>query len=307
MEDIEFEIPTVPPLGATLTLPEQPRAAVLLVQGSGVHDRDGNMQAVGFKSTLYRRVAREFARRFDVAVLRFDKRGSDKPASAAQDYSIPQRLDDLRAALDVLRERTAGLPLFLVGHSEGAMMVAKLAETEPVRGVVSLAAPFGNVFELQRERARRLANDGKGAQQARGERALEFYQQLEQMFKEGARLLPEQFLEFASEYKDAGFQGWESYEWLAGHWADALQADPTKHSTPMLVVQGGRDARLWPDNDQRWEKWCAARDLATYVRIDHMGHDLNDARQKAFRVDEDVLKLVGEWVGKQEPGAQATG
>lgn len=296
MEDIELEIPTVPPLGATLTLPEQPRAAVLLVQGSGVHDRDGNMQAVGFKSTLYRRVARELARRFALAVLRFDKRGSDKPAGAAHDYSIPQRLDDLRAALGVLRQRTAGLPQFLVGHSEGAMMVAKLAETEAVRGVVSLAAPFGNVFELQRERARRLAREGKGAQQARGERALEFYDRLEQFFKEGAKLLPEQFLEFAREYQDAGFQGWESYEWLAGHWADALQADPTKLGTPMLVVQGGRDARLWPDNDQRWENWCSTRELAEYVRIDHMGHDLNDARQKAFRVDEDVLNVVGEWV-----------
>lgn len=295
MQGHDLKLPTDPPLGATLTLPDEPRIAVLIVQGSGVHDRDGNMPAVGFKSTLYRRVARELAKRAGIASLRFDKRGSQKPAGSSYNYSIASRLDDLRAALSVLREeqRTAHLPLFLVGHSEGAMMGAKLSETEEVRGVVSLAAPFGNVFELQRERARRLVREGRGAIQAKGERALEYYDRLELLFKESAKLLPEQFREFAAEYEGTGYQGWESYEWLAGHWANALKADP---NVPMLVVQGGRDARLWPDNDQRWEKWCSARDHAEYVRIDHMGHDLNDARQKVFRVDDEVQDAVANWL-----------
>ena len=295
MHSDELSLDTYPPLGATLTLPDDAKAAALIVQGSGVHDRDGNMHAVGFKSTLYRRVARELAKRGGVASLRFDKRGSEKPAGSTYDYTIPSRLDDIRAGLRVLREdaRTAHLPLFLIGHSEGAMLVAKLAETENLRGVVSLAAPFGNVFELQRERARRLVREGRGATKAKGERALEFYERLELFFKEGARLLPEQFQEFAAEYQGAGFQGWESYEWLAGHWANALEAEP---KVPMLVVQGGRDARLWPDNDERWEKWCETRELAQYIRIDHMGHDLNDARQKAFRVDDEVLDVVAVWI-----------
>lgn len=301
MQRIEVEIPANPPLGGEIMLPDDAEIAVLLAQGSGVHDRDGNMQAVGFKSTLYRRVARELGRRGTIASLRFDKRGHDKPILAPQSYSVASRIDDLRAALEVLRqdERTGSLPLFLVGHSEGAMMVAKLAETEDVRGVVSLAAPFGNVFELQRERAHRLAREGKGAVKAKGERALEFYDRLEQYFKEGAKLPPEQFVEFAKGYEGAGYMGWESYDWLAAHWADALKSDPTANGTPMLVVQGGRDARLWPDNDRRWEEWCAERELAEYVRIDHMGHDLNDARRKHFRVDNDVLDVVSEWLTKQ--------
>jgi uncharacterized protein len=292
----DLVLDTTPPLGATLTLPDETHAAALIVQGSGVHDRDGNMPAFGFKSTLYRRVARELAKRAGLASLRFDKRGSEKPAGSTYDYTLESRLSDMRAALEVLREdgRTAGLPLFLIGHSEGAMLVAKLAETEDVAGVISLAAPFGNVFELQRERARRLVREGKSAAKARGEKALEFYDRLEQFFKEGAKLLPDQFLEFAREYQGAGFQGWESYEWLAAHWANALESDP---GVPMLVVQGGRDARLWPDNDNRWENWCADRELADYVRIDQMGHDLNDARAKAFRVDDEVLSTVARWIG----------
>lgn len=298
MQSIELEIPVDPPLGATLIVPENARAAALIHQGAGVHDRDGNMPAVGFQSTLYRRMARELASRCGLASLRFDKRGSGVPRMTPQAYTIDSRIADARAALQVLRrhDATRGLPVFLIGHSEGALVVAKLAESEDVRGVASLAAPFGNVFELGRERARRVAREAKGPQQAKAELAVEYHDRLEELFREGARFLPEEFVEFAKPYLDAGYAGWESYEWLAGHWASALESDPTAHGRRMLVVQGGRDARLWPDNPERWQSWCESRSLADFKAIEHMGHDLNDARQKAFRLDEDVLECLCDWL-----------
>ncbi|MCC6465105.1 MAG: alpha/beta fold hydrolase [Planctomycetes bacterium] len=292
MQSIELSVPVVPPLGANLLVPPGARAAALFIQGSGVHDRDGSMPAVGFQSTLYRRVARELAQRCALAGLRYDKRGHDLPAPGPQDYTIESRLADAAAALALLRSRPecSGLPLFLLGHSEGALVAAKLAEREAVRGVVCLAAPWGNVFELNRDRARRLlANAGT---RERGERAVAFHDILERLFREGSRILPEQFVELAQPYFGTGYQGWESFEWLAGHWAGALQSDPTGKGTPMLVVQGGRDARLWDDNAQRWQQWCAGRPLARYHLVAHMGHDLNDARQKTFRVDDAVLDLI---------------
>lgn len=291
MKTVELEIPATPPLGATLTLPNETRAAALVIQGSGVHDRDGNMPAVGFQSTLYRRVAREVAQRCGLATLRYDKRGHDKPRFHPHDYSIPQRLADAACALNVLRRELPGVPLYLVGHSEGALVAAKLAETEQVNGVIHLAAPFGNVFELGKARASRRAALPGG--KAKGELAMRYYAQLEQLFQEGAKLLPEDFVAMARPYADAGYDGWESFEWLAGHWAGALESDP---KVPMLVVQGGRDARLWPDNAQRWQKWCQSRPNATFRLIDHMGHDLNDARQKTFKVDDEVLDAICAWI-----------
>jgi hypothetical protein len=300
MKALELNVPVDPPLGATLTLPTQPVAAALIHQGAGVHDRDGNMRAVGFKSTLYRRVARELGAR-GIATLRFDKRGHDKPAMFAHAYTLDQRIEDARAALNVLREddRTNTLPLFMVGHSEGGRVVAKLAESEDVRGVVSLCAPWGNVFELYRHRARRKSEQATGAAKARAELALEYCEKLEDYFRQGAHLTPEQFVAFSKPYFEAGYEGWESYEWYGGHWANALDSDPTRHGTPLLVVQGGRDARLWPDNAESWRNWCASRNAAEFRLIDHMGHDLNDARQKAFRVDEEVINVVSEWMLEQ--------
>jgi alpha-beta hydrolase superfamily lysophospholipase len=296
MDTLDLQIPVSPALGATLTTPERAHAVALIVQGSGVQDRDGNMPGIGFKSTLYRRLARELAGR-GISTLRFDKRGHDKPPGAPQDYTLEQRLDDLRAALSLLRghEVTGSLPLFLAGHSEGAMLAAKLAETEMVRGVLSLAAPFGNAFELGRERARRLLSLGP-QQRAKGEKALEYYDQLEAGFRQGAGMSPEEFVHFARRYSGAPFQGWESIEWLAGHWAGALDSDPTRSGVPMLVVQGGRDARLWPDNPERWRKWCETRERATFRLIEHMGHDLNDARNKAFRIDAELIEAASQWI-----------
>ena len=294
MEPIELEIPTSTPLGATLMMPEGAAAAVLLHQGGGVHDRDGNMHAVGFKSSLYKRVARLLGDR-GMATLRFDKRGSDKPVNYPHAYTVPQRIEDARAALNVLRNSTPSLPVFLIGHSEGAMVVAKLAESENVAGIVSLCAPFGNVFELGRLRAQRLVDDGNADQQAKGKHALKYYARLEEYFRQGTKLTAEDFVEFAKPYMGAGYNGWDSFEWLAGHWAGVLKSDPPKFRRRMLVVQGGRDARLYDDNIAKWQDWCEQRKLADFVLIDQMGHDLNDARQKAFRVDDEVIDAVVKW------------
>ncbi|MCC7510459.1 MAG: alpha/beta fold hydrolase [Planctomycetes bacterium] len=297
MKTLDLFVPTDPPLGATLMVPDHAIAAALVHQGGGVHDRDGNMPAVGFQSSLYRRLATLLGDK-GIATLRFDKRGSDKPALYPHTYTLPQRVDDARAALGLLRghKLTARLPTFLVGHSEGGMVVTKLAETESVAGVVALCAPFGNIFELGRIRARRLVDEATGAQKAKGERALEYYSRLEQFFKEGTKLPPEQFVEFARPYLDAGYNGWDSFEWLAGHWAEYLKADPPKHGRPMLVVQGGRDARLHPDNARHWREWCDTRPLAEFHLIAHLGHDLNDARQKLFRVDNELIELASGWI-----------
>ncbi len=286
-------------LGATFVAPEHVRASALLLQGSGVHDRNGAMPAFNFRSNLYERLARELASR-GIASLRYDKRGFDLPADAPRDYSLTSRIADARAALMVLKERpeVAGETL-IVGHSEGALIAARLAcacGLEQLPRVVSLAAPFGNVFELNRFRAQKLATGPNAALHARGERALEFYARLDELFRVGTQLTPKEFREYALPYRDAGFAGWESFDWLREHWQGKAVCDPAAQSVPMLVIQGGRDNRLWDDNVQRWRDWCATRPLASFVEIPDMGHDLNDARRKAFVLHESVVKSITSWL-----------
>lgn len=294
MPELEVTIPTDPALGGTLIVPDGPRAFVLLHQGGGVHDRDGNIHAVGFKSSLYRRVAQMLAAR-GIATLRFDKRGHDKPAPYPQTYTCWQRVEDARAALGVLRQHAGNAPVYLVGHSEGGMVVGKLAEIEAVAGVAQLCSPLRNIFEVGRWRAQRLAQQTDPTQRAKGKQAVEYYAKLEEYFKQGTKLAPEDFVELGKGYP-AAYSGWESYEWLAGHWANALQAEPRVRT---LVVQGARDARLTDDNIAQWQDWCEARPLADLHVIEHLGHDLNDARQKLFRVDEGLIDLLANWMSQE--------
>lgn len=294
MKELELTIPTDAPLGATLLVPDGARAFVLLHQGGGVHDRDGNMNAVGFKSSLYRRVARMLAER-GIANLRFDKRGHDRPAPWPHTYTCQQRVEDARAALGVLRSRADAAPVFLVGHSEGGMVVGKLAESEQVAGVARLCSPLRNIFEVGRWRAQRLAQHTDATQKAKGKQAVEYYARLEEYFKQGTRLTPEDFMEFGKRYPGV-YAGWESFEWLAGHWADALNSEPRVRT---LVVQGGRDARLTDDNIAQWQDWCAERPNTNLHVLEHLGHDLNDARQKLFRVDEELIDLLADWLTRE--------
>lgn len=284
-------------LGATFVVPDVVRAGALLLQGSGVHDRNGAMPAFNFRSNLYERLARELAAR-NIASLRYDKRGFALPADAPRDYSVKSRVADAQAALMVLKaQREVAGPMLVIGHSEGALIGACVGaqHAAPLR-VVSLAAPFGNVFELNRFRAQKLANGPNAALHARGHRALEFYGRLEELFRAGRRLSPGEFLDMAEPYRDAGFAGWESFEWLREHFEGRATCDPTRQGVPMLVIQGGRDNRLWDDNVERWRQWCAARPLAKFVEIPDMGHDLNDARRKAFVLHEEVVSNIEQWL-----------
>ncbi|SEL02238.1 Serine aminopeptidase, S33 [Blastococcus sp. DSM 46786] len=96
---------------------------MLLASGSGPIDRDSN----------HRRA------RFDVASLRYDKRGVGGSPGDWRAAGLHDNVDDLGAALDALRARPEVDParVLLAGHSEGAILAAALAARgAPVAGLV---------------------------------------------------------------------------------------------------------------------------------------------------------------------------
>src|SRR5206468_1210457 len=77
-------------------------------------------------------------------VLRFDKAGSGKnPGPPAGQWRLDTYRDEARAALALLRTRPEvdRDQLFLAGNSEGGIHAIRVAEVEPVAGVIFLAAP----------------------------------------------------------------------------------------------------------------------------------------------------------------------
>ena len=74
-----------------------------------------------------------------VSTLRYDKRGVGASGGDYLRVGMHERLTDARAALRWLADRTAGLPLLVVGHSEGTYYAAQLAEDDGVAGIVLLS------------------------------------------------------------------------------------------------------------------------------------------------------------------------
>ncbi|WP_036665708.1 alpha/beta hydrolase [Paludibacterium yongneupense] len=126
--------------------------AVLIIPGSGPTDRDGN-NPFGIKSAMYRLLAEGLADR-SIASLRVDKRGMFGSAAAVPDanaVTLADYADDVLNWVAVLRERTAARRLYLLGHSEGAMVALAAAERADVDGLILLCSPGRPLGVIVRE------------------------------------------------------------------------------------------------------------------------------------------------------------
>ncbi len=138
--DLTVPTPTGMLAGTILTAGNGKLAAVI-ISGAGPANRDGNSPINGGRGT-YRDVAEGLAAQ-GVTTLRFDKRGIGQSAAAMRHESelrIQTSGDDVRALAAELKRRTGAPCVWLVGHSEGAL-IAKLAAdgNKDVCGLVSLA------------------------------------------------------------------------------------------------------------------------------------------------------------------------
>jgi len=129
-------------LAGTLSVPrgDGPHPAVVLLTGSGAHDRDQTI--FGHKTFL---VLSDHLVRAGIATLRADDRGVGGSGGSVPDTTVGALAGDARAALALLRTRPEidGDRLGLIGHSEGGMLapMAAAEEGEGVAFIVLLAAP----------------------------------------------------------------------------------------------------------------------------------------------------------------------
>jgi pimeloyl-ACP methyl ester carboxylesterase len=128
----------------------RPPALILMLHGG----KAGGQQLVDDRSLSWRRTAamqRDIARRAEEAgastwLLRFTRRGWNGGAD---------RLADVRAALDDVRDQLGDVPVCLLGHSMGARAAVHVADDPNVRGVVALAPwfPPGEGVEALRDKS----------------------------------------------------------------------------------------------------------------------------------------------------------
>lgn len=126
---------------------------VLIVPGSGPTDRDGN-NPMGMKTNAYKLLAEALIKE-DIASVRIDKRGLFGSAGAGDPVvtSTQPYVDDIHAWIDAIKAERGSKCVFLLGHSEGALLVSLAAQgRKDVCGLILVAGmgrPFGTILREQ--------------------------------------------------------------------------------------------------------------------------------------------------------------
>jgi pimeloyl-ACP methyl ester carboxylesterase len=119
---------------------DRPCPAVLIIAGSGPTDRNGN-NPLGVTAAPYKMLANSLAAA-GIASLRYDKRGIGRSADSAlreSDLRFDTFIDDAANWTGWLAHHPGVGAVFLLGHSEGALIASVVANRIPVAGVVLTA------------------------------------------------------------------------------------------------------------------------------------------------------------------------
>jgi len=106
-----------------------------------------NLHGLGDHSGLYPTVSGHFTAR-GFAVHAFDLRGNGRsPGRRGHVGAWREYREDLRCFVRAIRAETPGLPLFILGHSLGGLVVLDYAlhYAEGIRGVLASAPPLGRL------------------------------------------------------------------------------------------------------------------------------------------------------------------
>lgn len=239
-------------LPGTLTLPTAAgrHPAVVLVHGSGPHDRD---ETIG-PNRPFRDLAWGLASR-GVAVLRYDKRTRVHAARIVETlggFTVREEtVDDALAAVALLRTM-AGIDasrIFVLGHSLGGMLAPRIAASDPgIAGVVILAGstrPLKDILIAQQEY---LAGLDGAVTPDEEERLADLRRDLAEVSA----------LTAADQTSSTLILGAPPSYWL-----DLKAYDPVatarRLTRPMLILQGDRDYQVTMDDFHGWEAGLSGR------------------------------------------------
>lgn len=263
-DEVELTVGTMPPLPATLSMPRPipgasagaPGArAVVLVHGSGPHDRD---ETIG-PNKPFKDLAWGLASR-GVAVLRYEKRTKVAPHTLKGAFDQDDEVTfDARAAVALLSGRAGVDPkhVVVIGHSQGGSMAPRIARGEPKIAAIAILAGDTRPFDRLLLDQHRYLFGVSGVDDATASAKLEAIRdQLRRARSEG---------DDAEELSIAGIAAPRRYyrDLLSHRGADVAK----ELSIPIFVGQGARDYQVTMEDFGGWKAALGPRPEATTFRV----------------------------------------
>jgi len=301
---VSRDLPVPSPLGSlpgTLTLPvgKGPFPAVLLLAGSGAHDRD---ETIGSNKPL-RDIAIGLAKA-GIASLRYDKRTyAYAPQMVGKSITIDDEVtDDALSAAHLLGTQPQIDPhrLFVLGHSLGAMMAPRIGKRDPqLAGLILMAAPARRIMDVIEQQVRQQL-EKRGLSAAVVARAVRHVEAERRFLAQATPGQP------APKGKYGGMP--QAY-WLSWYRVDPA-ATAAALPVPMLILQGGSDFQVSPVDDfGRWKQVLAGKSGVAFHLYPGLSHLFMPAGktgtikdyQVPAHVAPQVIHDVAAWIEAQPP------
>jgi len=289
-------------LAGTISRPDKPAAkqlpAVVLVGGSGPTDRDETV----FGIPIFGQIASALADA-GFLVLRYDKRGIGQSGGRAENATLADFADDLRAAIKYLADRkdVDEKRIAVVGHSEGGSVAMLTAAKDKRIAAVALVATIGVTgAELNLAQVTRAVERSKRPD-AEKQSTIELQKKIQGAVLSG--------------------KGWEDVPPALRRQAETpwfqsfLAFEPAKVMPdvrqPILIVQGLLDTQVDPSNADRLEALARARKNAPpvdVVKVPGVNHLLVPATTGEYdeygrlpdkRVSPAVVGAIESWLQKR--------
>ena len=267
-------------LPGTLAIPngKGPFPAVVLVHGSGPHDRD---ETVG-GAKPFKDLAQGLASR-GIAVLRYVKRTKQYPVAEAAPTMTAESVDDAVRAAELLRRQPEIDPkrIYVLGHSQGGYLMPRIMQRDAkLAGVVVMAGSVRPLEELVVEQTEYLLSLSGGGTPAQRN-------QLEQLKKDPwsiAPNLPPSYREDLKGYDPA--------------------AEAKKIDMPMLILQGERDYQVTMKDFKLWQAALSGRSNVTfhnYPKLNHLfvageGASSPAEYEKAGHIAAEAIEDIAKWI-----------
>lgn len=288
-EAVRISTPMGHTLAGTLTIPKGASGrvpAIVTITGSGLEDRDEAIPPVkGYRP--FREIADALGRS-GVAVLRMDDRGFGESGGNPTDATTADLAADIRAGLAFLRTRPEidGRRLGLVGHSEGGMIAPLVAVDEPsLQGIVLLAGP---------------AYTGRRILEFQNRYSIDHMPNLSASARDSLMGVARRGIDSA-----VAKQAW--MRWFIDY--DPL-VTARKVRTPVLILQGGTDQQVTPEQAPRLE--AAFRDggdtdvtARVFPATNHLfladpdGNPADYSRLTVVRMRPEVVRSLVDWLVKR--------
>ena len=121
---------------------------VLIVPGSGPTDLNGNNPQGGIRANTYKLLADGLAAQ-GISTVRVDKRGMFSSAAAGDGNAVSLEIyaQDYKNWVETIREKTGQSCVYMLGHSEGALMVSAASiNNENVCGLILVSGAGAHIW-----------------------------------------------------------------------------------------------------------------------------------------------------------------